>query len=731
MATLNQLIGGKIEHNGVDYNLVEIKHGGTDQVIWPATPTYTYQLVNVVIHYSAGNTIYASGSNYAWVTATVQKYQGQTLIEETHNVVMTPTLADGVHFTVTGNYIYGADLGTTLVTSGYSDGVTVTYEDATASAGNVTQEANTASSPVFDRAVVTCGPDTASVGPRGESATVYGYITRYFVSTWTSGHTTETSDHGGSLNVYVNGAYSTYISHGGTFLLSPAENQTLSSIDFDVKMAYASDTSYYDEETVTQEAGYYTYAVPVITSAYCEDVPAAGGVSYFVGTASQTRGWNGRTSGAGFISPAVTFNPAYCSGSDLEDNETARSVVGSSVATCTSEGKTATQTVYGYQEANTIEPNGYEQQKTYGQDFVTTQEQNPSVSISAGAYTSSGSPCPAGGGSCSLSYSASVQRRTQTTHPYTLVTTYHNIWTSGWAAPDEVVTTHGSDVDPWTSWSTVPATPTISGGDTWLDHDDEEVTISSRGTTTGSSRNATYTASYTALNGVTASDSVTLYQEANSRWEIIEHYRDIEITTTGTIPAAGGFFNLRYKSYYDHGSYKYTSGATSGTSQRDPDAAVINLFNCSYNGDSEIQVNGSIAWAAISSVYMEPNYSSSPVTASVDIDGEASDEIEQDAASVTYTLELYSGATHVTDGYEFDWSGQQYIISTLTLVDNGTNLHQYSFDKMPGSVADIGLNLRTGDIEVSGITRGMDDWFEVYEASSNQRVRFTINTNML
>jgi len=630
MYTPETTIGGKIKIGGVEYDLVEIKDGATGQVVWPTTAAYTYQLTNVVIHYSAGNMIYASGSNYAYVTATVQKYQGQTLIEETDNVVVTPTLASGTHFYVSGDYIYGDDLLTNLVSIGYSDTVTVSYLTATANAGTVYQQSNTASSPVFNRASITCSPRNSNVGPRDESVYVDGYITRYFTITWTSGHTSETSDHGGSINVYVDGSYITYISHGGSFLFAPAENQTLSSIDFDIEMAYASDTSYSDEETVTQEAGYYTYAVPVITSAYCEDVPAGGGTSTFVGTATQTYGWNGRTSGVGTDTPAVTFSPASCSGSDLEDNETARAVVGTSTATCSAHGKTATQTVYGYQEANTLQPNGYNEQKTYGQDIVTTQEQSPSVSISADNYTSSSSPCPAGGGTCGISYSASVQRRTQTTHPYTLVTTYHTIWASGWAGPDSVVTTQGSDVDPWTSWASVSVTPTISGGDTWLDHDDEEITISSRGTTTGNARSATYTATCTDINGTTVTDSVTVYQEVNSVWEKIEHYRDIEITTTGTIPAAGGWFNFRYKSYYEHGSYEYTSGATSGTAQTDPDAATISFFNCSLNGESEIAVNGSIDWAVITDVYVEPNYSSSPIDAYVDIDGEASDFITQD-----------------------------------------------------------------------------------------------------
>lgn len=107
----------------------------------------TYTLSSVTQHYSAGSTIYASGSNYGYITADVYAWQGGNLIWSASNQTLSVTKVSGTGFSVSGTTQVKADnRGTTEGSA--RDGVFYGYYgsgDGSAKTSNITftQAANT------------------------------------------------------------------------------------------------------------------------------------------------------------------------------------------------------------------------------------------------------------------------------------------------------------------------------------------------------------------------------------------------------------------------------------------------------------------------------------------------------------------------------------------------------------------------------------------------------------
>lgn len=112
-------------------------------LVWPTTVTYVITSATMNYTDTSSSYILADGSNYAYVTGTVEVYRNGTLYQTLTDVTLTPTLASTTRFYVSGNYIYGYDLGTTVVSRRYTT-VTVTYGTSDSyEVGYVYQQANT------------------------------------------------------------------------------------------------------------------------------------------------------------------------------------------------------------------------------------------------------------------------------------------------------------------------------------------------------------------------------------------------------------------------------------------------------------------------------------------------------------------------------------------------------------------------------------------------------------
>ena len=245
------------------------------------------------------------------------------------------------------------------------------------------------------------------------------------------------------------------------------------------------------------------YGKPTITSFEVADIPASGGsVSSGDVEYSQSRHYyydSGQTEELSSLTTGgqVTFGDAVSAGS-LGTNVKSRTIVGQLTCQVAMNGQTSVEEDASvYQQANVRTDEGI----SYGPW---------SVSISASDFTTTSSEAAAGGESCTISASAS---RSQT---------QNYSYTSG----ETSQTFLGNET----------ATPSLSASGTGLSLSGTTATWANRGTTTGSRRSGTVTATY---DGVTK--SVTLYQEANS----VDDYNYEGSTFTVTVgnwdcPASGG-----------------------------------------------------------------------------------------------------------------------------------------------------------------------------------------------
>ena len=248
------------------------------------------------------------------------------------------------------------------------------------------------------------------------------------------------------------------------------------------------------------------------------------------------------------------------------------------------------QTSYAYsagtitQEANvkTLYDTQYGE-KQYGTETVV-REYDYHSSISANHYTTSiAQGCPANGstGEGGSGYNVTLSFGTcyhlkDTLTPWTRTVTdrYKYTATGNTLWPEAQSPQTGSDPNTYT----VSDTPTLSGGATGFNRSGMTVTIESEGTDYENGRSATYVAT----NG-TATASVTIYQQANTRTTTYSYDLAIEIYPDG---------NLSYKAmtYAVSGrsqrvaTTSYASGAPS-TSQTQSVESTISTTNCTaHNG---------------------------------------------------------------------------------------------------------------------------------------------------
>lgn len=132
--------GGKL--GGTNYQMVEAKFNGV--VVWPISQpvVITYSILSVNVNYSAGNTLYASGANYATFTGSIQEYHDGQAYGSPFSAPLTPSgiYESNPRVYISGNAVYGMDLGTNEYSDTYWT-VALTYHGANNSA-YVSQQEN-------------------------------------------------------------------------------------------------------------------------------------------------------------------------------------------------------------------------------------------------------------------------------------------------------------------------------------------------------------------------------------------------------------------------------------------------------------------------------------------------------------------------------------------------------------------------------------------------------------
>lgn len=310
--------------------------------------------------------------------------------------------------------------------------------------------------------------------------------------------------------------------------------------------------------TYNQEAGYYTYGIPVVTLT-CDDVPASGG-SVKTGnvTYSQTYGWNGATTGAGVI----TEGEAYISWTGGVNNIPS---LGTTVKSRTKVGALGVT-------VNINDKSGNANADIYqAENKVTNSNYNPRITAYGTPTISIGSGLTAAGGSASVS--ASV----------TNTETYNALYSSGVIGPNQTRSVGGS-----------LSISMTANGNSRFSLSGNTITHSSMGT-----NETTDTVTIKAVNNgdssksATASKSITNSKTVKSTSGGIYTYGDViaGTITNGIIPASGGSATAKAGNgtqswnksatvttyQYDSGSTKdvTTENASSGTNSVPPSTASV------------------------------------------------------------------------------------------------------------------------------------------------------------
>lgn len=522
----------------VGENLTAVQRGINVTVTGSSSSvTDTVQIVQAasvfeyIFSIAAGTTsLPASGGNSAITAQLTTKRNGV----EISTRAVTPTLSgSATGFSISGTTVTAANRGTTL---GEARSITVTGKFTTSETDETLTDTVVISQAANNRVIVYSKPNItdvsaadipASGGSVSSASVSYSQSRHYY---YDSGATENLSalTTGGTINY---GAAVTAASLGTTI-----KNRTIvGTLTFTVSMN--GQTSVEDNVSIYQAANVatITYGNPVVHLVVdVGDIPAGGGsVSSGTVTYSQSRTQN-YTSGATSPLSALTTGGQISYGdpvigSDLGAIETDRSYIGSLTVTVTMNGKSGSDSVEVYQEANVC----IDDYIDYGAWIVY---------VSANRYTSSSSPCPAGGGTCTISTSASRTRM----HKYK--------YTSGSLTYVEL--------------EDETATPTLSIRGTGASLSGTTVTWASRGTTTGEVRQATITAKVEPTSakevGMGSAEEI-VYQQANAITETTYSNPTVSISSVADIPAKGGSVSTGTATYSQTKTDTYTSGSSKPT----------------------------------------------------------------------------------------------------------------------------------------------------------------------
>jgi len=497
---IDDVIEGKVKIGNTVYNMVEAKINGT--VVWPLNYTYVIVSGSVLVSYSEGSYIYASGSNFALVTADINVYVNNVYVRTITGATLSPSFQSGSAFHAEGNQIHGSDLETTP-TSTHPETVTVSYGSASTTV-TITQEANLK---LID-----------GYTPTGSKRYDYTQTTTEY-SNYNVSLSSDKYDSSGSA-APASGANTTDLRATlSCYATHDEQDTTPYTQDASRQYHYTSHPTTYYYETVSN---YYSGRDVTRTAIGVSD------------TATITGSATGFTRDGMYVTIASEGTDPYPNGRSCTYTATVNK----------QGGGTATGTVTLYQALNEIENIASDTQRTYGSNYTTQSNDNYTAYISALQYTSSSSPAPAGGGTATLVISASHDHTETVKRDWTDTTYYTYTWSSGALSYDDEVTGTGTETVSSTT-TTVPDSVTPTSSQTWATVSGSTLTIASRGTQYGASYRYT---TISIANG-TASDSVTVYQAKNTYTSSTLYDLSISIDAYGTIVGAGGSFNVAARSY--------------------------------------------------------------------------------------------------------------------------------------------------------------------------------------
>lgn len=512
---------------------------------------YTYDLI-----LSSDNTKIAAKGGTANITAILKTYRNGNLVSTD---TVTPVLSgNATGFSISGTKVTASNR-TTVVEAERSITVTGKFSntfDGQIAIANIVikQEANTVS--YSDITITKETPINLSASMH-ITIKVSDGLSYSQKATYTSGATTDITT-GANITYSVQNPVTGFTLSNNRLIVTSNESfNPRNGFVVRINVLLNGKTAVKDI-TYNQEAGYYTYGIPVVTLT-CDDVPASGG-SVKTGnvTYSQTYGWNGATTGVGVI----TEGEAYISWTGGVDNipslgttVKSRTKVGVLGVTVNINGKSGNANADIYQAENKVTNSNYNPRITaYG---------TPTISI--------GSGLTAAGGSATVS--ASVIN----------TETYNALYSSGATGPNQTRSVSGS-----VSFSM------ITNGNGRFSLSGNTITHNSMGT------NETIdTVTIKAVNdgdkskSATASKSITNSKSVKSTSGGIYTYGDViaGTVTNGIIPASGGSATAKAGNgtqswnksatittyQYDSGSTQdvTTENASSGTNSVPPSTASV------------------------------------------------------------------------------------------------------------------------------------------------------------
>lgn len=388
---------------------------------------YTYDLI-----LSSDNTEIAAKGGTTNITAVLKTYRNGNLVS-TDNV--TPVLSgSATGFSISGVTVTASNR-TTIV--GTERSITVTgkfsntFDGQTVSANIVIkQEANSQTLREITNRYTSSNPLTGQNTVKANGGTVWVYT--FAIYDYTSGDSSETNV--SDECTFGNVTFGTWDSAKHTWTC-PSAGTTIYSKDIGVSIQVtwgSQKTAYYLyqeknlESVKSTSGGVYTYGNVVAGAISNKTIPASGGsATATAGNGSQT--WNksatittyqytsgatkdvtteAASSGTTNIAPSVASITATASSKGT--TVSAQTTVKSQAVTWSANGKSASETMYIYQEANAVIDNNYDEHlSSYG---------TPKMVIAANLITAAGGTARAAG----------VVRNTYT---------YYNLYTSGSTVP--------------------------------------------------------------------------------------------------------------------------------------------------------------------------------------------------------------------------------------------------------------------------------------------------------
>ena len=509
--TIDDVTGGAFKVGNTTYNMVEAKYNGV--VVWPTSQPVvtTYVVVASSVYYifsNSGNILLASGSNYAEVYGNVLVQEDGVTVDTLYDVRLNVALPSGSPFRIDNNRIFGYNLGgtekaqqesivkVTYSTSASADATTKIYQEA-----NVDTQSTVVGQKIYDHT-----QDAITYRDYGMSFSANRY----------------TSDIAGG-RCPANGGSATLSLSAWHWedVYTPWTQTTTTTHSFTSGYEYSESNVASGTELTDSDKIWDNPSISGSTTGFSRNGLAVTIASYL----TQSWHWDeGRS---------VTYTATVTK----HDNTTLSSAV----------------TLYQDPDSYSSEDDTTATERTWDSTTSTTNDQY-SVTITISQYNTSSSPCPASGGFAGFGVGAS--HRETVTRGYTDATTITHHWVSGRTTSELPTIETGTAIE---SQQTVSDTPSISipsSAQSWLSYDAENnrLVFASRGTSTGSARNATVTAT----NG-DATDSVTVYQEANSRSMSFIYNIVLELQHQGNLPGDAGRYAVAYTSERTL-RYTYTSG---------------------------------------------------------------------------------------------------------------------------------------------------------------------------